>query len=280
MSIDSTWLRCPNCFADLETIDPRTLGCANGHRFDVARNGSVTLLPPRAPRTIGDDRAMLEARARLLGSGAYAPISEGLAGLLAAETARGVPVQRLIDFGCGTGYYAAAVRASLGAGPTLLTDRSPDAVRMSLRTMPDATGVVLDLWRPLPVRDGVAAVALCVFAPRNPTEFARVLRRGGLLAVVVPTPAHLRELREGGAMLDVPSGKSDDVALRFRAAGLELRAARPIEYGFEADAEQRSLMIAMGPSAHHQPREHAESSPGVDGLELTVSVDVLLFART
>ena len=280
MSIDATWLRCPNCSADLETVDARTLGCGNGHRFDVAKNGSVTLLPPRAPRTIGDDRAMLEARSKLLGGGAYRPIADALCALLAAASPRDSPAaRRLVDFGCGTGFYAAAVRGRLGAGATLVTDRSPDAVRMSLRALPEATGVVLDLWRPLPVRDEVADVALCVFAPRNAPEFARVLRQDGLIAVVVPTPAHLRELRVRGAMLDIPAGKSDEVTSRFRDAGLKFRSNSPVEYRVQTDPDQRSLMIAMGPSAHHHPREHGGLVSSLDRLDVTVSVEVLLFGR-
>ena len=59
-------------------VDDRTLGCDTGHRFDVARQGIVTLLPPKAPRTVGDDRAMLDARAALLDGGAYAPIASAI----------------------------------------------------------------------------------------------------------------------------------------------------------------------------------------------------------
>ena len=61
MSIDTTWLRCPNCLLHLDAVDDRTLGCDTGHRFDISKHGVVTLLPPKAPRTIGDDRAMLDA---------------------------------------------------------------------------------------------------------------------------------------------------------------------------------------------------------------------------
>lgn len=278
--MDSTWFRCPNCFLPLEPVEARALGCERGHRFDVSRNDSVTLLPPRAPRTIGDDRAMLQARARLLESGAYAPITQELSTVVQAEsTAQSPPAVRLVDFGCGTGHYAAAVRTGLGAGPTLLADRSPDAVKVSRRTLPESTGVVLDLWRPLPIRDETADLALCVFAPRNPPEFARVLRRGGRLAVVVPTPAHLRELRRLGTMLDIPPGKAAEVTSQFGAAGLELRTTSPVTARIRADAEVRSLIVAMGPSAHHV-RVDPEGDPwGDEPIEVTLSVEVLLFGR-
>ena len=78
MSIDSTWLRCPNCFLDLAEVDGNVFGCAAGHRFDRAKHGYLTLLPPKAPRTVGDDREMLRSRAALLDSGAYAPIAAAI----------------------------------------------------------------------------------------------------------------------------------------------------------------------------------------------------------
>ncbi|HEY5861011.1 MAG TPA: methyltransferase domain-containing protein, partial [Actinomycetota bacterium] len=167
MSIDTTWLRCPNCLLDLSAIDDLVFGCPNGHRFDRARQGYLTLLPPRAPHTIGDDREMLAARVALLDHGAYSPIAEAVAAAAAAVPAMapGAPA-RIADLGCGTGYYSAAVARTLPAATFLLADRSPDAVRISLRALPHATGVVLDLWRPLPIRDDTVDVALNVFAPR------------------------------------------------------------------------------------------------------------------
>ena len=221
MSIDSTWLRCPNCFHDLEPVTDRVLGCELGHRFDLSKHHSATLLPPRAPRTIGDDRQMLEARARLLDSGAYSPIADAIiesmrsarsrppfdtASDVSTATASAAGAPRIVDLGCGTGYYARALASAAPDSAVLLADRSPDAVRAAMRSVPGSTGVVLDLWRPLPIRDASADVALNVFAPRNPAEFARIVRPGGLLLVVVPTAAHFIELRRLGAALDLGAG--------------------------------------------------------------------------
>ncbi|MDQ0896019.1 putative RNA methyltransferase [Agromyces ramosus] len=279
MSIDSTWLRCPNCLLDLTQIDVRVYGCAAGHRFDRAKHGYLTLLAPRAPRTIGDDREMLAARATLLEGGAYAPIGAALVDAVQATLPTGArsPL-RIADFGCGTGYYSAVLARALPEAAFLLADRSPDAVRTSLRAHPDATGVVLDIWRPLPVRDAVVDVALNVFAPRNGPEFARVLRPNGRLVVIVPTDAHLHELRAEGALLDVPTGKADRVAEQLAVAGLGTRSTVPVEYTIEADASTRALLAGMGPSAHHA----AELSPTgtTDGARtVTVSVELVVFER-
>lgn len=308
MTVDTTWLRCPNCFQELEPVGGRTIGCADGHRFDESRHGYVTLLPPKAPRTIGDDREMLDARSAFLATGAYRAIAGTVADLAAIDVrARedGRSVARVADLGCGTGYYSAAVAERLGAADVLAADRSPDAVRASSRALRslspsvDAstglstgaapTGVVLDLWRPLPLRDGTADVVLDIFAPRNPAEFARILAAEGRLIVVVPTGRHLAELRADGSMLEIPEGKDDHVVGQFAAASLVVLERRRLEYTIVVDAASRAHLVGMGPSAHHRAADAgtasgAETSEHVGneapaGSPITVSVDVLAFGH-
>ncbi|KQZ08241.1 hypothetical protein ASD23_07195 [Agromyces sp. Root1464] len=293
MSIDSTWLRCPNCFQDLESVTERVLGCELGHRFDLSKHHSVTLLPPRAPRTTGDDRQMLEARTRLLDSGAYSPIAAAL--VEAMRDARPRPrsdsdddgttaeraatdASRIVDLGCGTGYYARALEHAAPGASVLLADRSPAAVRTAMRAVPGSTGVVLDLWRPLPIRDASADVALNVFAPRNPEEFARIVRPGGVLLVVVPTALHFIELRRIGAALDIPDGKAELVTAQFSDVGFTASGTTRVEYPLVADAETRELLVDMGPTAHH--RADGERAAASDDLSVTVSVDVVTFVRS
>jgi SAM-dependent methyltransferase len=302
-------------------VSDRTFGCDHGHRFDQAKHGYLTLLDPRAPKTIGDDRAMLEARETLLASGVYAPIAHAVADAVqqvahrrsassvlasaepgddspggevsgqqgrspAARSASGLSVA---DLGCGTGYYAANVVDRVHVTRLLAADRSPDAVRMTVRALTDqvpTTGVVLDLWRPLPLRHESADVLLDVFAPRNPPEYARVLRPGGALIVVVPTERHLAELRASGAMLDIPGGKDARVVEQFEAVGLALSGRVRIEYEDRTDASTRALIAGMGPSAHHLEASPASagarsSADAVDALQgVTVSVDVLTLTRS
>lgn len=285
MSIDSTWLRCPNCFQSLESVDERVLGCDTGHRFDLTKHGTVTLLPPRAPSLTGDSREMLEARAELLESGVYEPIARALEDGAAANLHLEGSAPRIVDLACGTGYYSGRLSARFDAANLLLVDRSPTAVRMARRGNPHATGVVLDLWRPLPIRDAVADLSINVFAPRNPDEFARITRAGGLLAVVVPTDRHLAELRSSGAMLDIPSGKAEQVTTQLSSAGFDPVTSTTLDYVAELDEAQCAALVGMGPAAHHvRPSDQATApSPGVGSgagiTAVTVSVDVLLFRR-
>ncbi|MEV1129674.1 putative RNA methyltransferase [Agromyces sp. NPDC049794] len=273
MSIDSTWFRCPNCFSDLSPIDECVFGCERGHRFDRSKHGYLTLLDPKAPRTVGDDHEMLAARAAFLGRGAYLPIAEEL-----ARTATSADVGerlRVADLGCGTGYYSARIGDARPGAEFLLADRSPHAVRSALRVVPGATGVVLDIWRPLPLRSDVADVVVNVFAPRNPSEFARILRPGGRLVVVVPRADHLRELLELGSLLGIPPQKAETVTEQFAAVGLLRHSATRVQYAIEADSATRVLLAGMGPSAHHAASLADGSTVG--SLEVTVAVDVLAF---
>ena len=280
MSIDSTWLRCPNCLRDLSQVGELVLGCDSRHRFDVSRHGTTTLLPPRAPHTIGDSREMLEARSQLLDSGVFAPISDAI-GVAYVELGDDTERSRIADLGCGTGYYSTRLARAFPDSEFLAADRSPVAVRMAARAVPRSTGVVLDLWRPLPIRDATADLIINVFAPRNPGEFARVLRRRGLLVVVVPTASHLAELRALGALLDVPSGKDVQVRDMLSAAGLAHVGTERLEYRATVDGAQRDAVIGMGPSAHHRPAHDRVNTGSPEThpsrLDLTVSVDVLSF---
>jgi len=221
---------------------------------------------------------MLEARRDLLGSGVFEPVAEAIAaGALAGIAQSGNPL-RVADFGCGTGYYAARLAQAVPIESVMVADRSPIAVRMATRELPGATGVVLDLWRPLPLRDAAADLAINVFAPRNPPEFARVLRTGGRLIVVVPSERHLSELRARGDLLDIPAGKSAQVTAQLRSAGFRPSRARHVEYGAIVDAAQRSELVDMGPSAHHVASSPSPDA-GASSERVTVSVDVLTFER-
>ncbi|WP_022880660.1 methyltransferase domain-containing protein [Gryllotalpicola ginsengisoli] len=273
----AAWLRCPNCFLDLfEVTDAPSavLGCASGHRFDVNRRGYVTLLPPRS-KVVGDSPEMLDAREALLASGAYAPIRDAL-----IAAVRPAAPTRVLDSGTGTGWYLHGLLDALGSGARgLASDLSPVAVARAARGRPEIDGLVADVHAPLPVRAGVADAVTVVFAPRNAAEFARVLRPGGLLAIVTPRADHLAELRERSGMLDVPAGKAEaltvDLDLWFSPASSEhVRYALPVD---EARARQ---LVGMGPSARHAAAASAlTSTAGALPPAVTVSVDVLAFTR-
>lgn len=234
-------LRCPVCQQPLSLAD-RALRCPAGHTFDVARQGYVNLLGRAAPHN-ADTAAMVAARQRFLGAGWYAPIVEAVGRALEGR-------RRIVEVGAGTGHYLAAALSRPGAEDALglATDVSVPASRRAARAHPQMAAVVADTWAGLPLLDGVADAVLCVFAPRNPDEFRRILVPGGRVVVVVPGPGHLLELRKAHGLLDIEEHKAQRIAEGLWHATVETRT-----FALRLDAQAATDLVGMGPNAFHRP---------------------------
>jgi 23S rRNA (guanine745-N1)-methyltransferase len=241
-------LRCPVCWGGLDESDG-VLRCAAGHSFDVARQGYVNLVPGR-----GDTVAMLEAREDFLRAGHYRRLDEALAeearAAVGGAAAGGAPDGAVADIGAGTGQHLARVLDAMPERIGLALDASSAALRRAARAHPRAAAVGADAWRELPLRDGAAALILSVFAPRNPTEMARVLAPGGSLLAATPTTRHLYELVGPLGLLSVPEDKADRLDAQV-GSHFELSERRPVEYSMFLTRDEAAQIVRMGPSAWH-----------------------------
>lgn len=255
------WLRCPVCAADLHE-NGRSLTCPSRHAFDVARQGYVNLTRRPVPNN-ADTSAMLDARARFLAAGHYEVVADAVVGAAGHG-------ERFVEAGAGTGYHLAH---GLEANPDavgLATDVSPAAAKRAARAHPRAASIVADTWAGLPLRDGVADALLCVFAPRNPAEFGRVLSPGGVLVVAVPRPDHLTEVRERYGLLGVDRDKADAVTASF--PGWSHRRTE-VRARLHLNADEVADLIAMGPNAFHGP------PPATAPVTTTLAVTVVALTR-
>ncbi|MFD7704110.1 methyltransferase domain-containing protein [Streptomyces caelestis] len=260
-------LCCPTCRTHRLHPHRGALRCPVGHTFDIARHGYVGLLTGTRA-TSGDDAAMVQARARFLSTGTYAPIREVGARLAAIAASEQTTV---VDVGCGTGYYLAGVLDRLPDARGLGLDTSVRALRSAARAHDRAAAAARDVFRPFPLADGAADVVLDVFAPRNPAEFHRVLRPTGRLIVVRPTGRHLAELRgQVSAMVTIDPAKEQRL---HRALNPFFAAVvtEKVEYSAPLSRLDALDLIVMTPSARHVNRADLNDG-GLLPDQATVSV--------
>src|SRR5206468_1808435 len=107
---------------------------SGGHRYDIARQGYVSLPRPRASPHASDSAAMVAAREAFLDAGHYAPIADALARRAGGDL--------VVDLGAGTGYYL----ARLGGSRLLALDASRPALRRAVARDRRIAGVACDVW--------------------------------------------------------------------------------------------------------------------------------------
>ncbi|MFC7406493.1 putative RNA methyltransferase [Georgenia alba] len=262
-------LACPVCRAGLG-LDGGALACPAGHRFDVARQGYVTLLAGRRVFA-GDDAAMVGAREAFLRRGHYAPLAR------AVREAVGDVTGLCVDLAGGTGYYLSAVVRDRPGLVGLDLDASTPALRRAARAHERVAAVGADVWRPLPVRDGAADAVLSVFGPRNVPEIRRILAPAGRFVMVTPTPDHLRELVDALGLVRVDPDKERRLAAQL--TDLELEREDRVEYRAPMTRADVRDEVAMGPSAHHVAPETLDAALAdlPEPVDVTVAVTVRTF---
>jgi 23S rRNA (guanine745-N1)-methyltransferase len=263
-------LRCPVCSSGLEAGDG-VLRCEEGHSFDLAKQGYVNLVPGN-----GDTAEMVEAREAFLGAGHFRRLTGAL-----VEEALGVEAPgAVVDVGAGTGHHLAYVLAAPPERFGLALDTSTAALRRAARIHPRVAAVGADAWKPLPLRDELAALVLSVFAPRNADELARILAPGGSLLAVTPTTRHLAELVGPLGLLSVPDDKEDRLDAQL-TDGFELTSRRSVEHSMFLTREEMSQLVRMGPSAWHLDEQAVAERLGAlpEPHAVTLSTTVSVYRR-
>lgn len=238
-------LACPHCAGTLLAED-RRWSCPSGHSFDVAKQGYLNLAIGVEPAN-ADTAAMLDARARVQASGLFRFLEQGLD---AAVPRKGDPA--VLEVGAGTGHYLAELVEGRPSARGVALDVSRAAAKRAARAHHRIASVVADVWHGIPAPDASFDVVLCIFAPRNAGEFARVLSPGGRVIVATPTPNHLAELRVRHGLLGIEEDKHDRLLERF-SGQLRHIGSRTLHQDADLTASLVDDLIGMGPNAFHRP---------------------------
>lgn len=259
--------------------------CDSGHLFDRAKQGYLNLLPVqhKASRDPGDDKAMVVARRRVLDDGLFLPIADAVAAFVYQHATAAISRLRVVDAGCGEGYYldhllAAAEQWSLVA--TLHAagyDISKSAVRAAARRRQDVNWAVASNRQP-PVARGSVDVVLSLFGFPHWPQFEAMLAPQGLVLLVDAGADHLLELREiiyPKVVRAAPSPPADALARGWLNV-----FKRPLDYGMTlTSAEQIQALLAMTPHAHRISAAGREALCAMTRLNVTVNVVLRAMAR-
>lgn len=192
--------QCPLC--SLPLIARRGgFECENNHQFDSAKEGYVNLMPVQHKRSKqpGDNVEMMQARRRFLATDHYHPLRAAVVKLCVAYTED--ITSKLLDMGCGEGYYTAYISEQLLAKqPQSICyglDISKVAIRYAAkRYTSDAMQFCVASSQRLPFADGSLNTIVRIYAPCHAQELARVVADQGVVITVTPAARHLYQLKE------------------------------------------------------------------------------------
>jgi len=269
-------LTCPIDGDKLEQIN-RQFVCANGHSFDIARQGYINLLPVQHKRSKqpGDSKAMVVARTEFLNSGIYEKIASKLTEIVINQITTDHETC-ILDAGCGEGYYLDVIYKTLidiEENKTLSfigLDISKDAIIQSSKRNKQISWLVGTNRQP-PVQDSSVDIILCLFGFMSVDAFCRVLKPGGKIILLDPGPEHLTELRK----IIYPQVKKQDQSgpTQIEIEGFTLLKSEALTFKEKINSNEKiNQLLVMTPHFYRASKEGRQTACSLDELDITVDV--------
>lgn len=251
-------LICPVCGKALEK-EERRFCCANGHSFDIAKEGYVNLLTgSKSGDKTGDSRESARARHEFLQKGYFDFLKEEIKTRLSGT---------VLDICCGEGYYDDY------GGELYGFDLSKEMARLAAKRKNGGTYFVANL-KAIPIKSESIDTAIHICAPFHAGEFARVLKSGGRLYSVVPAPEHLFELKS--LVYDTPYKNDEKYP---QADGLALMAKETVTKKAVIPREDLKTLFSMTPYFYRTRQSDKDKIDSVAALKTTLSFVILEYQR-
>ena len=265
--------RCPNCAAPLTRQEGRYT-CPKGHSFDISAAGYTHLLVAnqKNSKNPGDDKAMVAARTAFLDAGYYTPLREALCAVT-VEALEGKTDCAVLDCGCGEGYYTAGIAGSVNAAIAGI-DISKFALKKAAKRVPDGEFAVASAYH-LPLMDESVDVLLNVFSPLALEEFKRVLKPGGIFVYVVPSAAHLWEMKQ--VLYKKPY---ENEVRRDDYPGFTYVGAKSVREIIHLTCSEHIMaLFGMTPYAWKTPKEGVDKLRTFDTLDTQIGFDIHIYKK-
>lgn len=268
----TSFFTCPVCGKAL--MGDKTYKCENNHSYDKNKHGYLNLLMSNAAssKRHGDDRRMVLARSEFLDKGYYAPVRDALTDALRCRPKDGM---RVLDAGCGEGWYTAHFAEALSAlhpdiaGVDISKDALRQAAKRGLRELAVASTAKL------PVASDSCDAVLNIFSPPELKEFHRILSTDGVLIRALPMENHLLGLKK--AVYDRPLLNPAPVT---EIDGFTLSEAVPVQYAITLDStEDIWNLFTMTPYYYKTGKVDQEKLLHLQHLTTEVEIMVLSYRK-
>ena len=261
---------CPLCRLAIDT-QPKVWRCAKGHSFDVAREGYVNLLPVqhKHSRDPGDTPESLKARREFLQAGHYQGLRDAVLALLSPLTP-----QRLLDVGCGEGYYTSAFTAM--AAEVIGLDIAKPAIQLAAKRFHGITWLV-GSGALLPVDDASMDIVTHLFTHLHVEELRRVVKPGGHVLVVTPGAEHLQAMR--AALFDEVNAHQPDKFVAGFETGFDPPLRQEVRFALDLDRQSLRQLLQMTPYAWRAKPEKRAALEARESLQTEAVFSLMLFRK-
>ena len=268
----TSFFTCPVCGKPLH--GDKTFKCENNHSYDKNKHGYLNLLMSNtaSSKRHGDDKLMVASRSRFLDKGYYEPVRQALTQALLAHAADGM---RVLDAGCGEGWYTAHfARALADYAPEVAgVDISRDALRRAAKR--GLSHLAVASTARLPAENGSCRAVLNVFSPPELREFHRVLAPDGVLIRALPMEDHLLGLKQ--AVYDKPLRNPPPPT---QLEGYHLLQATPVQYTLTLDdPEDIWSLFSMTPYYYKTGKADQEKLRALTHLTTQVEILILTYSK-
>lgn len=259
---------CPICQEALDLVQ-QSLACPNRHSFDLAKFGYVNLAP-QVKASKDYDKENFQNRQLVLENGFYDHILHALSECLSplAHPAN------ILDIGCGEGYYSRSLQERHPDHSFYAFDLSKESIQLAAKSDQEwkVKWFVGDLAR-LPLLDQSMDLLLDIFSPANYQEFKRVLVPDGRLIKVIPTAAHLQEIRQKVKdHLDQADYSNEQIIQHF-SDHFTIENTFHCQGTFELTPVLREALLSMTPLLFHIDPAQIDWN---DLTQVTISATILI----
>lgn len=264
----ATAFACPICQEALDLVQ-QSLVCTNRHSFDLAKFGYVNLAP-QVKASKDYDKENFQNRQLVLEDGFYDHILTSLSECLS-------PLDHpanILDIGCGEGYYSRSLQERYPDHSFYAFDLSKESIQLAAKSDQEwkVKWFVGDLAR-LPLLDQSMDLLLDIFSPANYQEFKRVLAPDGRLIKVIPTAAHLQEIRQKVKdHLDQADYSNEQIIQHF-SDHFTIENTIHCQKTFELTPALREALLSMTPLLFHV---NSAQIDWTDLTKITISATILI----